>query len=138
MSEVTKFVYATRKKLRYPSTRGELTTEQLWDVPLTSRDDFNLDTIAKSMNRAVKAAGEESFVQTTTKTALQEMLEISLEVIKYVIATKQEELEVAKKRAARIEEKRELLALLAEKQKGELSTLTKAELTKRIEELGEG
>lgn len=36
------FEFATRSKLRFTSARGELTAEQLWDVPLRSRDDFSL------------------------------------------------------------------------------------------------
>ena len=34
------FEYATRAKLRFASSRGDLTVEQLWDVPLRSTDGF--------------------------------------------------------------------------------------------------
>ena len=42
------FEYAARSKIRFQSTKGELTVEQLWDVPLRSRDDFNLNAVAKA------------------------------------------------------------------------------------------
>jgi hypothetical protein len=59
------FEYATRNRLRFASVRGELTVEQLWnDVPLRSRDDFNLNVVAKSANKALKDISEESFVET--------------------------------------------------------------------------
>jgi hypothetical protein len=59
------FEYASRNKIRFASPRGELSVEQLWDIPLRSKDDFNLNTIAQTANKAVKNATEESFVETT-------------------------------------------------------------------------
>lgn len=125
------FEYATKNKLRFPSAKGELSVEALWDVPLRSRDDFNLDSVAKATNKALKAVSEESFVG-TAKTAAHAKLEVSMEVIKYVIADKLDEEESAKKRAANRLEKEKLLGILAEKQDGKLSELTEKELQKRI------
>ena len=125
------FEYATRNKLRFASMRGELTVEQLWDVPLRSRDDFNLNTIAKAANKAFKEISEESFVE-TTKTAGHVRLETALEVVKYVIDTKITEEKAAATRAERKQEKEKLLQILAEKQAGKLSELSEKELQKRI------
>lgn len=128
------FEYATRAKLRFTSIRGELTVEQLWDVPLRSRDDFNLNAIAKATNKAVKEVSEENFVE-TTKTAAHTRLEAALEVVKYVIDVKLGEEETAKARAAKKEEKEKLLAILAEKQAGKLSELSEKQLQQRIRDL---
>jgi hypothetical protein len=125
------FEYATRNKLRFASPRGELSVEQLWDVPLRSGDDFNLNTIAKTTNKALKEISEESFVE-TKKTAKQVRLENALEVVKYVIEVKLEEEKAAETRAARKQEKEKLLGILAEKQAGKLSELSEKELQKRI------
>ena len=125
------FLYATRNKLRFASSRGNLSVEELWDVPLRSKDEFNLDTIAKSVNRALKAVSEESFVE-TRKTPEHTKLETALEVVKFVIETKRTEEEKAKKRAANQLEKAKLLEILAEKQNGRLSELSEKELQKRI------
>lgn len=123
------FEYATRKKLRFVSTKGELTIEQLWDVPLRSRDDFNLNSIAKMASKAWKEISEESFVEPTAKC---EKCEIALEMIKFVIETKLGEEAAAEKRAANKQEKEKLLAILAEKQDGKLSKLSENELKARI------
>lgn len=125
------FEYATRNKLRFASIRGELSVEQLWDVPLRSRDDFNLNAVAKTVNKALKEISEESFVE-TTKTVAHTRLETALEIVKYVIETMLAEEETAKKRAANKQEKEKLLAILAEKQAGKLSELSEKELQKRI------
>lgn len=125
------FEYAVRNKLRFASTKGDLTVEQLWDVPLRSRDDFNLNTIAKAANKAWKDISEESFVE-TAKTPQHARLEMALETVKYVIDIKLAEEDAAKKRADNKAEKEKLLAILAEKQDGKLSALSEAELKKRI------
>lgn len=125
------FEYATRNKLRFSSSRGELSVEQLWDVPLRSRDDFNLDLIAKTANRALKMVTEESFV-TTERTPAHLKAELSLETIKYIIKTKLSDEELAKKRAENHVKKEKLLKILAEKQEGKLSEMSEKELQKQI------
>lgn len=125
------FEYATRNKIRFASIRGELSVEQLWDVPLRAKDDFNLNAVAKATNKALKEISEESFVE-TSKTPAHTRLETAMEVVKYVIETKLAEEEAAKKRAANKLEKEKLLGILAEKQAGKLSELSEKELQKRI------
>jgi hypothetical protein len=130
------FEYATRHKLRFASVKGELTLEQLWDVPLRARDDFNLNTVAKAANKAWKDATEESFVE-TTRTPAHVRLETALEVIKHVIDIRLAEETAAKKRADNKIEKEKLLGILAEKQAGKLSELSEKELQRRIASLDE-
>lgn len=125
------FEYAARNKLRFASPRGELTVEQLWDIPLRARDDFNLNTIAKTVNKALKDISEESFVE-TKKTAEHTRREVALEIVKYVIDVKFTEEKTAETHAARKQEKEKLLEILAEKQAGKLSELSEKELQKRI------
>jgi hypothetical protein len=125
------FEYATRYKLRFPSIRGELSVEQLWDVALRSRDDFNLNAIAQAVNKVLKYSSEESFVE-TTKTAEHTRCEAALETVKYVIETKLAEERHAASRAAKKLEREQLLKILAEKQVGKLSELSEKEIQKRI------
>lgn len=130
------FEIATRTKLRFQSTKGELSIEQLWDVPLRSKDDFNLDTVAKTVNKALKTISEESFVSTKKSTA-QTKQEMALDIVKYVIQTKLDEEDAAATRAANKVKKEKLLAILAEKQDGKLSELSEKELQKQIAALSD-
>lgn len=130
------FEYATRNKLRFASARGDLTIEQLWDVPLRSGDGFNLNAVAKTASKAWKDLSEESFVE-TAKTPEHTRRETVLEVVKYVIDAKLAEEAAAKKRAENKVEKEKLLAILAEKQDGKLSALSERELQRRIAALDE-
>jgi hypothetical protein len=128
------FELATRNKLRFSSARGELSTEQLWDVPLRSKDGFDLDYVAKNANKVLKSITEESFVS-TDRTPAHAKAETILEIVKYVIQVKLAEEETARKRADNKVERERLLAILAEKQAGKLSELSERELQKRIEAL---
>lgn len=130
------FEYATRNKIRFQSTRGELTVEQLWDVPLRSTSDFNLNAVAKAANKAFKDVSEENFVD-ATKTVAHERAEITLRLVEYVIHVKLEEEQATKRRADNKLEKEKLLGILAEKQAGKLSELSEKELQKRIAALDE-
>jgi hypothetical protein len=116
--------------------RGEITVEQLWDVPLRSGNGFDLDAVAKTANKAWKDISEESFVE-TTKTPEHTRREMALEVVKHVIATKLADEAAAKKRAENRAERERLLAILAEKQEGKLSALSEKELQRRIAALEE-
>lgn len=135
MNNVTNiFEYALRNKIRFQSTKGGLTLEQLWDVPLRSNDDFNLNSIAKAASSAMKNTAED-FVNTTKTTPEHARNATAFEIVKYVIDVKLAEEEAAKNRAERKKEKEALLNALAEKQEGKLSKLSEAQLKARIEAL---
>ena len=44
------FELATRKALRFGTERGPVTVEQLWQMPLQSKNLFDLDNVAKACN----------------------------------------------------------------------------------------
>jgi hypothetical protein len=131
---VTIFEKATQEKFRYPSTKGLLTTEQLWELPLTAKSGFSLDDVAKAVNAELKAITTESFVATETNPA-KATLETKLAVVKHVIAIRLAEDQAAKAAAAKKLEKEKLLAVLGRKQDAVLENLTEAELLARINNL---
>ncbi len=137
MRSESMFEYVLRNKVRFPSSRGDLTVEQLWEVPLRARDDFNLNAIAKTVHKSVKDLSEENFVD-IQETSARKRAETMLDVVKYVIDTKQAEEQAAKDRAENKVERERLLKILAEKQDGELSELSIKDLKKRIAALEDG
>lgn len=134
------FEYATRNKLRFSSTKGDLTVEQLWDVPLRSKEgdvanaNFNLNNIAQRASAALKELDAENFVE-TKRTPAHTIAELRFEVVKSIIDTKKNEEEAAKKRAENKQKKDKLLAILAEKQDGALSAMSVKELQRQIDAL---
>lgn len=127
------FEQATRNKLRFESNKGPLSVEQVWDAPLTSRNGFSLDEIAKQAKRELDAISEESFVQQVSP--LKSIAEIKLEVVKHIITVKLAEKESAGKRAERAELRQQLSQALADKQSDAIKNMSSEEIQKRLAEL---
>lgn len=128
------FEQATRRAIRFESAKGDLSVEQLWDLPLQSRNQFDLDTIAKTVNRQLNAVTEESFVSVRENPA-KETLSLKLEIVKHIISVKLQEAEEARNRANKASEKEKLLRLLDEKQNEALRALTPEEIQERLKAL---
>lgn len=128
------FEKASRQKLRFVSVRGDITTEQLWDLPLTSRNGFDLDSVAKAVNQELKQVAEESFVATSANPA-KATLELKLEIVKHVIAARIEAADTAKKRAENKAERERLMELLHAKKDQELMGKTPEEIQAMIDKL---
>lgn len=131
------FENATRNKYRFPSLRGELTAEQLWDLPLQSKTGFDLDNVAREINRNVKAQAEESFVNTTANPA-KGQLEDKLAIVVHVINVKQAENETARNAAARTAERQRLLEILHVRTQEDLMKKSPEEIQAMIDALGVG
>jgi len=127
------FEQASRQQIRFASLKGLITTEDLWDLPLTSRNGFDLDAVAKQASRELKATDEESFVHATS--AANAQLALKLDVVKHIIAVKLAENELARTRATRVAERQKLLGILADKQDAALKELTPEDIQKRLAEL---
>lgn len=128
------FEIASKKKFRYPSAKGELSTEQLWDLPLESKTNVDLNSVAKAVNAALKAEQEEDFVSPKTNST-KNQLEMKLEVLKYVIADKKKAAEDAKKRMENAERRQKLLAALEDKQNDALKGMTPEQILAELEKL---
>ena len=128
------FEQATRRAIRFESAKGDLSVEQLWDLPLQSRNQFDLDTVAKTVNRQLNAVTEESFVSVRENPA-KETLSLKLELVKHIISVKLQEAEEARNRATKASEKEKLLRLLDEKQNEALRALTPEEIQERLKAL---
>ena len=128
------FEQASKLKLRFQSNRGDLSTEDLWDLPLTSKQGFDLDTVAKAVNSTLKTVTEESFVKVTNNPA-QAICELRLEIIKHVIAVKLAANEEARLKAAKAAEREKLLGALADHQDAALKALTPEQIQARLKEL---
>lgn len=128
------FLQATREKFRFESTKGDLSVEQLWDLPLTSRTGFDLDTVAKAVNANLKSSNEESFVNVSNNPAVSR-LQAQLEVVKAIIEVKLAQAEAAKKRAEKAAERQRLMEVLHSKKDQELQGLSVEEIERRLSQL---
>jgi hypothetical protein len=129
------FEKASRACVRFPSPVGDLTTEQLWALPLTSSRGPNLDQIARTISRELKSLDEESFV-TLKPDPRKADLELRLDILKRVIEVRMAEKAAAEKRAENAERKRKLLAALASKEEADLAGMSKEQIEAEIASLG--
>ena len=127
------FAKATRDKVKFVTVKGEISIEDLWDLPLTSEKGFDLDSIAKKIAKELKDSTEESFVKPSTKGS--SLLELKLEVLKHIIKVKMEENEARKNVAEKKAKKEKLMEILAKKEDASLEALTPEEIRKQLEEL---
>lgn len=135
MSDSNLFITASRKKFRFASERGDLTVENLWDLPLTSKNGFNLNAVAIGVNAELKGLAEESFVETSTNPRRKD-LENMLEIVKYVIAVKQDEAKAATERVAKQELKRKLQEAIEAKEGEALQNASLEDLQAQLAALG--
>jgi hypothetical protein len=132
------FEKAARLKLRFDSPAGgQLSVEDLWDLPLTSsavtRKVPNLDDLAIQLDKQLKETTTTSFVKKSSKT--NEVTKLKFDVVLKVIEVKQAEAELAETKRSNAEKKQKLLEIVARKQDAALEGKSLEELQKELEAL---
>jgi len=122
------FEQATRKAIRFASTNGNITTEDLWNLSLEK-----LDVIAIAINKQLKESKEESFIK--TKSNENSILDLKLEIVKHIINVKIAEKEQRENDIVIRQKRAEILEELEKKKKENLSTKTVEELEAELEKL---
>jgi len=129
------FEIASRLKLRFNSSVGLLSTEDLWDLQLTSNSSRpNLDSIAKSLRREIKSNEEESFV--VRKSTKDVVLETKFEIVIHVISIKLDEVNQCERKSENKVRRDKIRSILAEKQDNVLSGKSVKQLEKLLQEVG--
>jgi hypothetical protein len=131
--DIYKFV--AQNGVRFPSKRGELMVEQLFQLPLKSHTGVDLDTVAKGIYAQLKGASEESFVDETSSDPRKVALQVALDVVKDVIKTRQDENKAARLKLERAAERKKILDVIAAKKDEKLSAASLEELEKKLAEL---
>ena len=126
------FEQASRLKLRFQSSKGLLTLEDLWDLPLKAKNDeavrkeANLDDLAKALYKEVKESVEPSFVE--DKSASDAKLDLMFELVKYIISVKKAEEEADRAALAKTAQRQRVLELINKKEEASLESLSIEEL----------
>ena len=113
MTTTTIFEEATKEKYRFPF-KGMISVEDLWDLKLQ-----DLDSVFKTLNKQKKQNDEESLLQ--VKTAEDQELENKIQIVKYIVKFKQEEIEERLQAKDKKEYNQKLLELIERKQNEELA-----------------
>lgn len=121
------FEYVTRNKVRF-SFRGLISVEDLWDLSLT-----NLDLIYKELNKQLKHTKDESLLN--IKTQKDELLNVQIEIVKYIVSVKLAEKEAREKTSAKKAQKQKIMSIIAAKQDEVLQNSSIDDLQKMLDEL---
>lgn len=129
------FEKAVRWKLRFSTPVGQLTTEDLWDLPLTSNKArvANLNDLAKSLFKETKDADDVDFVN--PKVEPNKELKASFEIVKHVIGVKIRERDAAEKAQETRAKKARILELIAKKQDEALAEKSEEELRALVSDM---
>lgn len=121
------FEQAARLKIRF-QFKGLLSVEDLWDLSVQ-----DLDAIFKRLNAEAKISQEASLLE--QRTADDEILDLTISIVKHIVATKLTEQESREQAVAQIARKQKLLAILEQKQDEELYGMSQDEIQNLINEM---
>lgn len=116
------FLQASRLRLRFPSVVGLLSVEDLWGLPLTtaSPNKASIDNIgADLLDRQSKLKGG-SILRTTKPSKESTEVDLSIEILRVVANTLQDEADAKTLAAAKRSERERLEAVIAEREVKEL------------------
>ena len=115
---------ASKMKLRFATSKGNLSVEDLWDLSLPA-----LDRLAVSYDEELAKSPRKSFI--TNDTPSNSELELKFNIVKDVITDKLKD-----KAAREAAEKARLTELLAKKQSEKMESMSEDEIRQRLAELG--
>lgn len=121
------FEKASRAKLRFSTVRGNLSVEQLWDLPL-DKGEVNLYNIAQELlaNVADKPAEKLSFFSKAV--AVDETAELKFEIVKHIVTTKVAEIDAKLTEEVKRTQRKELDDLINAKKAEAKQSLSLEEL----------
>lgn len=121
------FEYASRNKIRF-SFKGLISTEELWDLSLE-----NLDSIYKNLNSTVKKLNEDSLLN--SKSSEDKLLEVQLEIVKYIFNQKVEEKATKLLEKEKREKKQKIMSIMESKRDQALQNASLEELQHMLDDL---
>ena len=131
------FEQALREKLRFtvPGVSGLLTTEQVNDLPLTSKSGASLDGLAVALDTDLRNAAPKSFINGGA-TAANKTQQLRFDIVKSLIDSRLADRDAKVAAAEKASEREKLLQMKANRQDAALEQLTDAEIDKRLAALG--
>ena len=115
------FEKASKLKLRFETSAGNLSTEDLWDLSLES-----LNSLAKSLNKQIKEIDEEDFLK-VAKTG-ERIIKLKFKIVIHVLETIKLALDKHVKAIERKAQKQRILEIIAKKQDESLEGKSEDEL----------
>lgn len=131
------FERASRANLHFETQVGRLTTNQLWDLPLTAiGQKVSIDGIYRRLNAELKTLDTDSLVQTKPDPRKVE-LTLQVDILKHIAASMLADKANAEKRADRMAKRERLLGAIEAADTKALESKSIEDLRKELAELDE-
>lgn len=127
------FEQASRLRLRFESAKGNLTVEDLWELPLSSEKSVSLDSVAKKIYQNLNGVQSISFVGESTEANTLDRLRMDI-VLRIIDVKKAENAAARKATENRIEAQR-IMEQMAKLQDKALDNMSMEQLQARLAEL---
>lgn len=119
---------ALRNKLRFSTTKGKLTTEDLFDLSLS-----DLNNLAIALDKKLSETPRKSFISDIAPDTQED--ELRFNIVKDIITLKLAERNAAQNAQAKAAEKAQLLEILHRKKNEALETLSVEEIEAKLASL---
>ena len=119
------FEMATRSKMRFPSTKGELSAEDLWDL-----SDKDLDVVYKNLKDQEVKSSEESLLDDAN---VDPKLTEAIGIVRYIFTTKRNEKLAEKERINKKLAQKKYIDALSKKEDEAIEKMSEAELRAMID-----
>ena len=126
MAEI--FERASRLALRFPTSKGEITTEDLWKLSLE-----NLDAMARKIRKEINETSEESLL--TSKVQKTSKLQLAYDIIVHIVKVRLEEKDRKEKRQAQQQKLELLQETLMKKEIEKVTSMSEDDIRKTIADL---
>ena len=130
MNFIMLYKNASKLKLRFQTTVGTLSVEQLWDLNLSQ-----LTTTIKSVKKILKKNDDDELSFLDEKNMVDTENELRFAILKDIYLEKKSELEKTKIESERKRQREKLLNLIEEKKEEVLRNLDVDELEKKLADL---
>lgn len=121
------FEMATRNKMRFPSTKGELSVEDLWDL-----SDKDLDVVYKNLKDQEVKSSEESLLDDAN---VDPKLTAAIGIVRYIFTTKRNERLEAKELIDKKRNQQLYIDALSRRKLKDIDNMSVEELEAKIAEL---
>ena len=116
---------ASKQQLRFTTSKGSLSVEQLWQLSVEE-----LDTLAVALEKEHNESGKKSFL--IKKSVKDKTSKLRFDIVLDILGTKVEEQEAATKAREDKEHNQKIFAMIEEKQDDKLKGMSIADLKKQI------
>lgn len=114
------YKWAARESVRFQSPKGVLSVEDLFRVDLDI-----LDQVYRSLKMQLRDAdGSDSLLDDNSGSEEAQDLRLAIELVTDVFKTRKEETELAEKKLKRAKERQKIAEIIAEKEEGDLRSMS--------------